>query len=174
MLEKSTKPVLEGRQLFRNVHFHTGPASLITLSIEHCTWTKMICSFFTGRKRIVTETNQPKITIFEQYFHLALVTCSLMRHKDIMNGQLDGIIAMYTPQLYSLIISDNQVKKFITLPGLVLKPHPRGEGLVTLIRSIPQASITLTTFWGEFSIHQSHCIKHNLLLQHRKPLATSA
>ena len=37
------------------------------------------------------------------------------------------IIAMYTPQLYSLIISDNQVKKFITLPGLVLKPHPRGE-----------------------------------------------
>ena len=124
----------------------------------------MTCSFFTSRKRIVTETNQPKITLFEQYFHLALVTCSLMRHKDIMNGQLD-----HNSHVHSTTIQfDNsrQFKKFIMLPGLVLKAHPRGEGLVTLIWSIPQASITLTTFWGEFSIHKSHCIKHNLLLQH--------
>ena len=41
------------------------------------------------------------------------------------------------------------------LPSLVPKPHPREEGLVMLIRPIPWASLTLTTFGGEFSIHQS-------------------
>ena len=95
----------------------------------------MICSFFTSRKRIVTETNQTKITVFEQYFHLVLVTSSLMRHKDIMNGQLD-----HNSHVHSTAIpydDSRQVKKFIMLPGLVPKPQPRGEGLVTLIQLIP-------------------------------------
>ena len=30
------------------------------------------------------------------------------------------------------------------------------------IRPIPWASLTLSAFWEEFSIHQSHCRKHNL------------
>ena len=57
--------------------------------------------------------------------------------------------------------------------SLVPRPHPRGESLMTF-GWIPWALLTLITFWGEFSICQSHCRKRHLWLQHWKLLATSA
>ena len=56
----------------------------------------------------------------------------------------------------------------VTTPStLVLSPDPTQEE----IRLIPQASLTLITFWREISLHQSDCRKHSLWLQHRKFLA---
>ena len=55
---------------------------------------------------------------------------------------------------------------------ILLDPtYERGSGD---IRLIPQASLTLITFWREISFHQSHCRKHNLWEQHQKVLATLA
>ena len=50
-------------------------------------------------------------------------------------------------------------------------PERRGSGDVQLIA---RASLTLIAFCREFSNRQSYCRKHNLWLQHRKSLATSA
>jgi len=59
----------------------------------------------------------------------------------------------------------------VTTPStLVLSPDPTQEE----IRLIPQASLTLITFWREISLHQSDCRKHSLWLQYRKVLATLA
>ena len=52
---------------------------------------------------------------------------------------------------------------------LIPRPHPRGESMVMF------GNLSgFINFWGEFSIHQSHCRTHHLWLQHWKPLATSA
>ena len=57
---------------------------------------------------------------------------------------------------------------------IVSSPDPTYERGSGGIRLIPQASLTLITFWREISLRQSHCRKHNLqcntgnswLLQH--------
>ena len=81
-------------------------------------------------------------------------------------------------------VSSNWVLKQINLVGTSqckswrdnLISHLSNSVLIALnyIRSIPRASLTLITFCGEFSNRQSHCRKHNLWLQHRISLATSA
>ena len=59
--------------------------------------------------------------------------------------------------------------KWLGMLSLVPRPHLRGEGLTTFNRSLG-----LLAFCGKLSKCQSQYGKHNLWLQHRKSLGTSA
>ena len=58
----------------------------------------------------------------------------------------------------TLCLHTNCLLFLVATPStLVSPPYPTQEE----IRLIPQASLTLIPFWGEISLCQSHCRKHN-------------
>ena len=85
--------------------------------------------------------------------------------------------AFFTALYFHILLCAYQWHVCPTYNTLVLCPDPtlsRGKKGSGDLRPITRASWKLIAFWWGICFHQSHCRKHNLWLQHRKSLATSA